>query len=213
MGGRDSRPTEDILNNMIWNRSQTLALAAHQCAKCHGLGLPDGQETGLNPCNCVLRNIFRICYTQFRQFIENEKYLSRVTLEIHSGPDRRGTWGRKEEEFLVDFLNLSRHALDEQEYRIFRYRYLLGADWRLCCRKLGMDRGVFHHSIYRIEQKLGRVFAEVEPYALYPVDEYLNSSTRRQTVKAFDVKTPRTVIPIRPPLRAITPAVELQKIA
>lgn len=198
---------------MIWNRSQTLALAAHQCAKCHGLGLPGGRETGLNPCNCVLRNVFRICYSQFRQFIENEKYLSRVTLEIHSGPERRGTWGLKEEEFIIDFLNLTRHALDDNEYRIFKYRYLLGADWRLCCRKLGLDRGLFHHEIYRIEQKAGRMFAEVEPYALYPVDEYLNTSTRRQRVTAHEPKMQRTVIPIRPPVRLPPELLDLQKIA
>jgi len=49
---------------------------------------------------------------------------------------------------------------------------LLGADWKLCCRRLKMDRGNFFHTLYRIQQKLGRVFRELEPYALFPLDEY-----------------------------------------
>ena len=43
----------------------------------------------------------------------------------------------------------------------------MGADWKLCCRQLGMDRGNFIHAVYRIEQELGRVFAELEPYGQY----------------------------------------------
>jgi hypothetical protein len=43
-----------------------------------------------------------------------------------------------------------------------------------------MDRGTFFHSIYRIEQRLGRVFAELEPYALYPPSEYLGGMIRKE---------------------------------
>ncbi len=31
-----------------------------------------------------------------------------------------------------------------------------------------MDRGNFFHAVYRIEQKLGRVFRELEPYPAIP---------------------------------------------
>jgi len=55
---------------------------------------------------------------------------------------------------------------------------LLGADWRLCTRRLGMDRGNFFHMVYRIEQKLGRAFRELKPYALYPLDEYFHGPRR-----------------------------------
>jgi hypothetical protein len=43
-----------------------------------------------------------------------------------------------------------------------------------------MDRGTFFHSIYRIEQRLGRVFAELEPYALYPLSEYFGGMIRKE---------------------------------
>jgi hypothetical protein len=65
------------------------------------------------------------------------------------------------------------------ENKVFRFHFLLGADWRLCCRQLKMDRGSFFHTIYRIEQKLGRIFAELEPYPLYPLSEYFAGVIRK----------------------------------
>ncbi len=63
-------------------------------------------------------------------------------------------------------------------YRLFRYHFLLGADWTLCTRKLSMSRGNFFHAVYRIEQKLGRVFRELQPYPLFPLDDYFNGPSR-----------------------------------
>jgi hypothetical protein len=84
---------------------------------------------------------------------------------------------------MADFYLVSRRELDTVEFRVFRYHFLLGANWRLCCRQLGMDRGNFFHTVYRIEQKLGRVFAELEPYGLYPVDEYFGGPIRREPAR------------------------------
>jgi hypothetical protein len=67
---------------------------------------------------------------------------------------------------------VSRRNLDEWHYKMFRYHYLMGADWRLCSRKLAIPKGYFFHAIYRIEQRLGRVFYELQPYALYPPHDY-----------------------------------------
>ena len=39
-----------------------------------------------------------------------------------------------------------------------------------------MDRGTFFHTIYRIQQKLGREFADLQPYALYPPSEYFHGA-------------------------------------
>jgi hypothetical protein len=131
--------------------------------------------------------------------MEKEKYLSRVTLEIHSGPNRRGTWGRKQEEFVADFLAVAKRTLTEEEFRVFRFRYLLAADWKLCCAKLKIERGPFHHMIYRIQTKLGETFASLEPYASYPLDEYFGGTHRSNPVTPFPVPEAR-VIPIRPPV-------------
>lgn len=104
--------------------------------------------------------------------------MSRVSLEPHVGRARPATWGRKDEEFIADFEIIARRALDNEEHRLFRYHFLLGANWKLCARKLDIDRGNFFHAVYRIEQKLGRAFRETEPYPLFPLDEYFNGPSR-----------------------------------
>jgi hypothetical protein len=55
-----------------------------------------------------------------------------------------------------------------------------------------MDRGNFFHAVYRIEQKLGRVFRELEPYSLFPVDDYFHGPSK-------DVSSclEKQVVPIR----------------
>ncbi len=163
---------------MEWNRSETLALAMHNCSQCHSSGLRLSKKGAPAPCNCVLRAIFRICWDRFVRSVEQERHLSRVSLEPHAGRSRPSTWGRKDEEFIADFCLVSRRALDDFEHRLFRYHFILGADWKLCTRKLGMDRGNFFHAVYRIEQKLGRVFREMQPYPLFPLDEYFHGPSR-----------------------------------
>jgi hypothetical protein len=183
---------------MEWTRSNTLALASQKCTQCHGLGLREGRLS--NPCECVLRSIFRICHERFMLYATGERHMRTVTLEIHSGPDRRGTWGRKEEEYMADFLAIAKRTLSEEDHRIFRYRFLLGADWRLCSRKLGVDRGRFFHAVYRIQQQLGRVFTELQPYAMFPISEYFHSSYRSDKITALPARNESNVIPIRPPM-------------
>jgi hypothetical protein len=90
--------------------------------------------------------------------------------------------------------------LNPKEYRIFKYHYLLGADWRLCCRKLNIDRGNFFHAVYKIEQRLGRVFRELKPYALYPLNDYFRGEIRLAT--PFLPGAPK-VVPIRPPILTV----------
>jgi hypothetical protein len=105
-----------------------------------------------------------------------------VSLEFSSGRNSRRVYSRKSEEYMADFCLVSRRVLEEEEHRIFRYHFLLGADWKLCCRRLNMDRGNFFHAVYRIEQKLGRTFAELEPYPLYPLRDYFSGVIRRQAL-------------------------------
>src|ERR1700733_13899257 len=170
---------------MEWTRSETLTLAMPQCTQCRGSGLRLARKGVLTPCNCVLRCIFRICYDRFVKCVTQERHVSRISLEPHVGRQRSNTWGRKDEEFIADFSLVSRKALSEEEYRLFRYHFLLGADWKLCTRKLGMDRGNFFHAVYRIEQRLGRVFRELQPYSLFPLDEYFHGPARRTTASVL----------------------------
>jgi hypothetical protein len=103
-----------------------------------------------------------------------------VAWEICGSQDGYRIYSRKREEFIADFCLISQRTLDDFEYKLLRYHYLLGGDCNLCCQHFQMDRGAYFHSIYRIENNLGRVFAEVKPYALYPINEYFAGTTRRE---------------------------------
>jgi hypothetical protein len=88
----------------------------------------------------------------------------------------------KRQEFVADFSLAARRALNEKDYQLFRYAFVLGADHRLCCRCLGIERTQYFYDIYRIEETLGKYLAELEPYPLYPVDEYMGGSVRAALV-------------------------------
>jgi hypothetical protein len=159
------------------------------------------------PCSCVLRGIFRVCYARFRQCIEKEKHMSHVRLALISGRDRRQVWGRRDEEYIADFCLVSKRFLDDSEHKLFRFHFLLGADWRLCCRQLKMERGSFFHEVYRIQQKLGKVFRELEPYALYPLDEYFGGTYKKdlrpESAKILRMPMDARRRSLRPPLKKV----------
>ena len=181
---------------MEWTRSETLALAQQSCTFCYGLGLRPGRSGASTPCNCVFRAIFRACYARFRQCAMREKHISRVSLEANPGRQRKSVWGMKNEEYMADFILVSRRTLSDYEYTVFKYHFLLGADWKLCCRKLKLDRGEFFHEVYRVQQKLGRTFRELEPHALFPLDEYFGGTARSSEAKpsifAVETEAPAT---------------------
>ncbi len=161
---------------MEWTRSETIALAMPSCAYCRGVGLRLDRHGENQPCNCVLRAIFRACYARFQQ-CTTEKRFSLVRLEYSPRANRRITWGRKDEEYCADFWLISKRTLTPLEWKIFTYHFLLGAGWKLCTKRLQLDRGNFFHAVYRIEQKLGRAFREVRPFSLFPLDEYFCGRT------------------------------------
>ena len=101
-------------------------------------------------------------------------------------------WSRQEEEYMADFDLVARRHLDPPHYKIFRYYFLLGADWKLCSRKLGVERGRLYHAVYRIEERLGKAFSELEPYPLYPPREYF-ALHRREPVKPIRKETPEAL--------------------
>lgn len=156
-----------------WNRAELGYLAYLRCTTCCGTGVRRESKAELIPCRCALRAAFRSCYERFRLCDERGKYRTQAAFDrTPTGKTNRGTWGRKEEEFQADFVLTARRVLDPWHYRLFRWYFLLGADWRLCARRLGTDRGNVYHAVYRIEERLGYEFASMEPYSLYPPREY-----------------------------------------
>jgi hypothetical protein len=102
---------------------------------------------------------------------------------------------------MADFYLVARRTLAEDEFRIFRYHFILGADWKLCCQRMGINRGAFFHAIYRIEQKLGREYREIRPYALFPPDEYFGGTIRKAKVLTMPAVVVEAKPIVRPPVR------------
>ena len=158
---------------MKWNTLDLRDLSQPSCGACGGNGERLTKTGEVGPCECALRGVFRACYERFRECAGRERRISQVSYkETPIGKSHRGTWSRKEEEYIADFEMVSRRHLDEWHYKIFRYHFLLGADYRLCCRKMAVPKGYFLHAIYRIEERLGKVFYQLKPYALYPPHDY-----------------------------------------
>jgi hypothetical protein len=169
---------------MQWTRSETPGLAQQSCTLCYGLGLREVRSGAPTPCSCVFRAVFRACYNRFRECASKDRRISQISLEAIPGKRRKGVYSLKNEEYISDFCLVSRRVLSEHDYRIFKFHYLLGVGWKLCCQRLGLDRGDFYHQVYRIQERLGRVYKELEPYALFPLDEYFNGH-RTDTVGAM----------------------------
>ena len=191
---------------MNWNRSITLGLAAPTCAFCFGRGLRSGRRSSASPCPCVLRQIFRVCYARFRHCHDKERNLSAVSLTKVAGAKHGISYGRKDEEFIADFLILAKRHLDPMELRVFKAHFLLDADWKLCCQKLNLEKGALFHYVYRVMQRLGQAFRETKPYPLFPLEDYYDSMQVIDAPKVLSrdwfQKTKRPAFrPVSPPLR------------
>ncbi len=121
--------------------------------------------------------------------------MSRVSFEHFGGKERRGMWSRKDEEYAADFCLIARRTLDPYHYRVFSYHYLLGAHWRMCCERMGLDRGRFFHAVYWVQETLGKVFHDLKPYALYPPRDYF----------ATRISGPPRGVPVHAPGRCANP--------
>ncbi len=160
-----------------WAWSRNLALARQGGAICGGSGRRRAPRARVL-CNCTYREIFRTCLRRFRYCSQTERF-ARVSLtHFLAGRSSVAAYGRPEQEYCADFFLVARRSLGPLEWDVFRAHILLGADWRVCCVHLRIERGAFFHAVYRIEQRLGRVFEGLKPYALFPPDEYFSSYRR-----------------------------------
>lgn len=169
---------------MEWTRSETIGLASASCVFCRGLGLRKTPVRGKEkPCGCVFRAIFRACFSRYRHCCEKAGVTSNLTLDRAEGPTGHRVWGRRNEEYIADFELVCKRSLDKDEYEVFQWHFMKGADWKVCIEKIGLDKGTFFHRVYVVQEKLGRVFRELEPYALFPLDEYFSGPRVRKVVE------------------------------
>ena len=165
------------LNAMEWKPNEEwarafVALAVQGCSKCFGSGTRLGNKTRL--CECVGRAIFNALHRKYHSVECGYEGVrgSCVPVIVPGGKDSCFTWSRRNEEFAADFCLLAKRTLDLPHYRIFQLHFVAGMNWRYCCDRLKIDRGTFFHSVYRIQESVGIAAVELQPYALYPIDEY-----------------------------------------
>src|SRR5262252_7055478 len=118
---------------MLWNRSNAIGPAKALCTTCSGLGMVELTTGRQRPCKCVYRAIFRACYNRFRECTVGSLCGS-VSWDVCPGQGGHRVYSRKTEEYVADFCLVSKRLLSDEEHRIFRYFFLLGADWKLCGR-------------------------------------------------------------------------------
>lgn len=158
---------------------EVLGLSNESCSLCEGNGTV-GRYAGGRPCNCVYRAIFRCCLQRFRDCAGSGTGFGTLSWEYCSPSGGGRVYSRKQEEYMADFCLVSQRVLSAKDYRLFRDYFLLGADWDDVADRLLLARGNFFHAVYRIERQLGRAFAEIRPYALYPLDEYFGGTVRKR---------------------------------
>jgi hypothetical protein len=148
----------------------------------------------------VDRAVFRACLERFRTCVASLRYAQPVLERVGTGPKAHTCYARKNEEYMADFTLAAKRTLAPVEYALFRFHFLLGADWKLCSRRLGMDRGTFFHAVYRVEEKLGRVLATLQPYPLFPLADYFRGTVRGTRAAAAPVIEIPQHAPVVPPL-------------
>jgi hypothetical protein len=199
--------------NAVTIRRKLLAMASPACTHCHGFGCrvsEAGRKTDL--CRCVDREVFRIVFRKYQELRQNAPSISKVSVQLTGGSRyRRVTWGRKNEEFMADFELIAKRVLTGLDFRILTLHVLQGLDWKICTAKLGMDKGLFFHHVYKIQALLGRAYREVRPYSLFPIDEYYAGTTGDGTGRDAWAEQEAKVIPMRKrsrlsfPLPEVTP--------
>jgi hypothetical protein len=162
--------------------ADALALGKPSCTYCSGYGRRSILRGPEVICACVWRAVFRACYRRFRECAGSAGHINGITLARCGGPSGYRVYSRKREEFAADFVLLARRSLGLEELAVFNSHFLLGADWRLCCRQMHIDRGAFFHLVYAVEVRMGRVYAECDPYSLFPVAGYFVGVVRKSPV-------------------------------
>ena len=124
-----------------------------------------------------------------------------ISLARFHRADHSASWSYTERDYHPDLYIAARRILDEFHWKVFKLYFVRAWKWKRCCAKLRCTRGHFFHSVYRVEQFVGRALAEVEPYALYPPDEYFCGTVRKGKAVVYDADEPGTCA-LRPPLAA-----------
>ncbi len=157
------------------------SLAARGCPSCGGEGF-----TGM-PCDCVYRRMFKACLMRYWYCRRSQRNWPVVCQEI-----KAVLYSRPAEEFMVDFYNVGRHALDDEPDELLRlilmsvFKELLKTEDptdRTLSTSAGIALGQVHEALQHLAAIIGKRCFEVRPYPLYPLSAYFGVGLRRENVR------------------------------
>jgi hypothetical protein len=176
-----------------------LSLARTDCVFCRGTGIDSAGRSKPRICGCAYRAVFRICLHKYLR--ECTEMRRGVCLEVGSGS---ANFTRPAAEYMADFLSLGLKRLPTDTHKlIFQSHYLGGNDYKAVFseirRKLVPDftLGQYWHLTYQVAEFVGERCITVQPYRLYPLDEYFGVNTVQALSQVTGGQsTPRTILPM-----------------
>lgn len=105
-------------------------------------------------------------------------------------------------EYMSDFVTVCERALtDPLEQKLFKFHFLLGADYKLYCRRFGLGKDQFFSIVKRIQDRVGHALWSTEPYSLFPVAGYFARVPRGTHTSASTPPVLRMHPVLRPPVQ------------
>ena len=150
----------------VWEGIGLVGLGDVSCVVCRGDGRAVSRAGKWYPCKCVLRRVFR---ATLRRYLEIASSGRQFRVDCGMG----FAYCRKAEEFSADVICVARRVLDDDGWKLFRMHFVEGKDWKYCCPRLGLGRGLFFHAVYRVEDRAGRAFLE---NGIFPQGVYFGGS-------------------------------------
>jgi len=173
--------------------SPWFVLAFPTCQTCGGSGL-----SGADHCACVLRRIARAVHAHVHNLQARIGSIQPLALDSTAAPQGKRWNGIVSVDYISDVYNTARRVLSDVDFTLWKHHCLKRHPWHCCCPKLGINRGVFFHRLYDIEERVGRTFLQLAPYPLFPIHCY--TDTRLDRVRPCPV-----IEDTRPGNRALRP--------
>jgi len=164
----------------VWPMPEVLGLSRYDCELCQGEGgviyAPEPEYRRI--CHCVYRASFAECLATYQRIRDAQTSSNSTTTQDHCRDHR--DW----ENFLADFEGVAKRNLTESKLKVFRARIVKELSEAQTMRSLKITKETLDHLTYQMEVQLGRIYHELEPFALHPPFRYFSE---HKTVKAIVV--------------------------
>jgi hypothetical protein len=171
---------------LAFRRDGNLALADNDCVHCHGLGLKTSRKGKSCTCRCVFRAVCRIVVA--KSMTIDQTSIGRVSI-YHTS---RGPLAEmREQDYRADLYKLACRHLTDLEALALHAGMILHLGWADGCRWVeeewndqlavgatdqplpDLHRGLWFHSLYRAQEKMGQLALD---HGLYPLEDYFGGA-------------------------------------